>query len=211
MISIEGDAPGSGHTRLHIESLEGVPSRSRARKGRYPPGYAAAFALSRRSPCQGVRLNMRGGLGITAWRAMWPLWLHTRTRSRSRRPPRTPGTDTATAGVMWPSDQVKRRAYAPTGAISRGTRTRTRSRCPPGLPRRPAAGRPSTHGRTGRRGTAGGASANAFTFAVGVPAGVAVAPRDPELPRTRSRSRALSSRARDAGVGMDLRATTGVV
>src|SRR5579884_1163803 len=84
MISIEGDAPGSGHTRLHIESLEGVPSRSRARKGRYPPGYAAAFALSRRSPCQGVRLNMRGGLGITAWRAMWPLWLHTRTRSRSR-------------------------------------------------------------------------------------------------------------------------------
>src|SRR5579885_943429 len=24
----------------------------------------------------GVRLDMRGGLGITAWRAMWPLWLH---------------------------------------------------------------------------------------------------------------------------------------
>src|SRR5579884_1842559 len=46
--------------------------------------FAAAFALSRRSPCQGVRLDMRGGLGITAWRAMWPLWLHTRTRSRSR-------------------------------------------------------------------------------------------------------------------------------
>src|SRR5579884_1707141 len=40
--------------------------------------------MRRRSPCQGVRLNMRGGLGITAWRAMWPLWLHTRTRSRSR-------------------------------------------------------------------------------------------------------------------------------
>src|SRR5579884_1703977 len=153
----------------------------------------------RRSPCQGVRLNMRGGLGITAWRAMWPLWLHTRTRSRSREgegiDPRhvavRPGEAEGVAG------HANANAFAMSSGIAEASANAFAF----------AAGRPSTHGRTGRRGTAGGASANAFAFAVGVPAGVAVAPRDPELPRTRSRSRALSSRARDAGVG----ATTGVV
>src|SRR5579884_1278660 len=139
--------------------------------------------MRRRSPCQGVRLNMRGGLGITAWRAMWPLWLHTRTRSRSREgegiDPRhvavRPGEAEGVAG------HANANAFAMSSGIAEASANAFAF----------AAGRPSTHGRTGRRGTAGGASANAFAFAVGVPAGVAVAPRDPEFPAPGTRASGL--------------------
>jgi len=64
--------------RLDIVRCAAIPVRERVRVRGGAFAFAAARSRSRRRVRVrgGVRLDMRGGLGITAWRAMWPLWLH---------------------------------------------------------------------------------------------------------------------------------------